>query len=184
VGKPMSNFATLFVCAVMAGSIQAQTGQVSAPFVRDTSRPFVYLRFDHVGTGIRRSDSEPSSRIWLHFENNCNIQVVLHAYGVPDGSLAGEVGVMDNVVPDPPMLTITSDKEPAIRNHRPQMPSGYVSEVSGIIRSRTGRIGTVQRSHNHLGAGDPGWHMEIPFWFATPKGNGPRDPGIGGEPII
>jgi hypothetical protein len=163
----------------MAVSIEAQTG-----FVRDANRPFVYLKFDHIGTGIRRSDGEPSSRIWLHFVNNCNVQVVLHAYGVPDGSPAGEVGVMDNVVVDPPMLTITSDKGPAIRHDRPQMPSGYVNEVSGVIRVEPGGSVLFSVPTNHLGAEDAGWHMEVPFWFAAPKGSGPRDPGIGGEPVM
>jgi hypothetical protein len=49
----------------------------------------------------------------------------------------GEVGVMDDVVLDPSMLTITSDSEPPGRG-RPdgepessKMPLGYQSEVSG-----------------------------------------------------
>jgi hypothetical protein len=92
MGKPISNIATLFALAVMAVSIQAQIGQAPASFVRDAKRPFVYLKFDHIGAGIRRSDGEPSSRIWLQFVNNRNVQVILHAYGVPDGSPAGEVG--------------------------------------------------------------------------------------------
>jgi hypothetical protein len=79
VGKLISTIATLFVCPVMAVSIQAQTGQAPAPFVRDANRPFVYLKFDPIGTGVRRSDHEPSSRIWLQLVNNCNVQVVLHA---------------------------------------------------------------------------------------------------------
>jgi hypothetical protein len=186
VGKPISSLATLFVCAVIAVSIQAQTGRAPAPFVRDANSPFVYLKFDHIGTGIRRSDDEPSSRIWLRFVNNCNVQIVLHAYGVPDKSPAGEVGIMDNVVPDPPMLTITSAKPviPAVEHHRSQMPSGYVGEVAGAIRVEAGESVLFSVPTNHLGAEDGGWHMEIPFWFATPKGNASRAPGTGGEPVM
>src|ERR1700733_517886 len=90
-------------------SVQAQTGQSPFPFVRDANRPFVYLKFDHVGTGVRRNDNEPPSRVWLQFVNNCNVPILLHAYGVPDGSPAGELGVMDDVVPNRAILTITAD---------------------------------------------------------------------------
>ena len=68
-------------------------------FVIDPNRPFVYLRFDHMGPGIRRSEGEPSSRIWLRLVNNCRVPIIVSTFGVPDGSPKGEIGVMDEVVP-------------------------------------------------------------------------------------
>jgi hypothetical protein len=91
---------------------------------------------------------------------------------------------MDNVVPDPPMLTITSDKDVNITVNRPHMPLGYVGEVSGAIRVEPGESVLFSVPANHLGAQGGGWHMEVPFWLATQKGNGSRDPDIGGEPVM
>ena len=205
VGKWISTIATLFICTVMIdGSIQAQPGQATSPFLREPNRPFVYLKFDHIGTGVQRRDNEPSSRIWLQFVNNRNVPILLHANGVPDGSLAGEVGVMDDVVPDRPlltMLTITSEEAlnmeakpeaptqgkpvgTVIDQRQQEMPSGYTAEVGSAVRVAPGQSVLFSVSTNHLGTKDGRWHMEVPFWFATPKGRGPRDPVIGGEPLM
>jgi hypothetical protein len=37
---------------------------------------------------------------------------------------------------------------------------------------------------NHPGTKHGAWHMEVPFWFGVPSGHGPRDPIIGGEPLM
>ncbi len=110
----------LTLCVVAPDALtQAQTAQDDGhTFLRDPANTFVFLKFDHLGTGVRRSESEPSTRIWLRFVNNTNIPIQLQAYGTPQGSLRGEVGVMDNVVLDPPMLTITSDIDPPARAKR------------------------------------------------------------------
>lgn len=201
-GRQAAATAALFIATTRASSTgQALAGQ-GLPFVRDANEPFVYLKFDHIGTGVRRSDDEPSFRIWFHFVNNCNVSIRLRAYGVPDGSAAHEVGVMDNVVPDPPVLTIVSSDDSqvaekydsAIRGkpvdigkghgQEGQMPSGYVSEVSGAISVSPGEAVLFSVPTNHVGSKVGHWHMEIPFWFATPTGHGLRDPFTGGEPVM
>ena len=95
----------LFSCAVAPDtSTQAQTANDNThSFVRDPDRPFVYLKFDHLGTGVRRSENEPPARIWLRFVNNCNTAIQLHTYRAPQGSLSDELGVTDNVVLNPSM---------------------------------------------------------------------------------
>lgn len=170
---------------------QAQTAHDDGhPFLRDPNSPFVYLKFDHLGTGVRRSESEPPTRIWLRFVNNSNISIQLQAYGAPEGSLKGEVGVMDDVVLDPPMLTIISDSDPpgrAKREGEPEsskMPVGYLDEDSGAVTVAPGDSILFSVPISHIGKRDCGWHMEIPFEFRVPRGHGSRDPLIGGEPIL
>jgi hypothetical protein len=184
--------ALVIATATASSAVQAQAGQAGLPFERDANQPFVYLKFDHVGTGVRRRDNEPSSRIWFHFVNNCNVSIRLRLYGAPDGSAAGEVGVMDNVVPDPPMLTIVSDGDSTTKmagvgtgqKKEVQMPSGYVDEVSGATSVLPGQSVLFSVPPNHVGTKEGGWHMEIPFWFATPMGHGSRDSLTGGEPVM
>ena len=202
-GKQIAASTALFISTIMASAtVQARAGQAGVPFVRNANQPFVYLKFDHIGTGVRRSNNEPSSRIWFQFVNNCNVSIRLRVYGVPEGRAADEVGVMDNVVPDPPMLTITSDAEVKVdakhdfaikgnaagvgmgRGQKGQMPSGYVAEVSGAISVLPGQSVLFSVPTNHIGTKDGRWHMEIPFSFATPKGHGSRDSATGGEPVM
>jgi hypothetical protein len=201
-GKLASPIWPLLICAtIWSASIEAQSGKSASSFVRDANRPFVYLKFDHIGTGIPRSDNEPHSRIWLQFINNCNVPILLHVSGVPDGSPAKEVGVMDDVVSDRPMLMITSDagsemkierefsdkvdSAPYVRRQQEhEMPSGYVDEVSSSITVEPGDSVLFSVPTNHVGTKEGHWHMEVPFWFATPKGHGPRDAVVGGEPVM
>ena len=70
-------------------------------FVIDENKPFVYVRFDHVGTGEQRSEDESTSRIWLRIVNNCRFPIVLRTTGVPDESPKEEVGVMYEVAANP-----------------------------------------------------------------------------------
>ena len=170
--------------------------------MRDQNRPFVYLKFDHIGVGVRRAAEEPSTRIWLKFVNNCNAPIRLRVYGVPDGSVTGEVGVMDDVVRNRPMLTITAGNSSPDVEHEssagndavrtteastPQtteMPSGYLSEVSGAVTVSPGGFVLFSVPTTHVGGRAKEWHMEIPFWFDVPKGRGPRDEVVGGEPVM
>lgn len=171
--------------------------------VRDPGKPFVYLKFDHIGPGVRRSENEPAARIWLRFVNNSNTSIQLRAYGTPEGSLTGEIGVMDDVVLDPPMLTITSDAPsinvetgPRTDNKPPgrakgtevpessKMPLGYQSEVSGSVTVAPGDSILFSVPISHVGTRNSGWHLEIPFKFVVPRTQGFRDPLIGGEPIL
>jgi len=201
--KPVS-FCVLFgFCIVGTPVLRSQTNKDFASFVRDANRPFVYLRFDHIASGMRRNEDEPALRVWLHFVNNSNVPIKLRVYGVPDGGLPGEVGVMDEVVVDPPMLMITADSaEPEVL-HQPasetrgsevkqtpnpppasRMPMGYSSEVSGAVTVGPGESTLFSVPIDHLGSRANAWHMEIPFSFRVPKGQGPRDSTIGGEPIM
>lgn len=196
-------WSVLFTLCILTPFLRSQTDREGITLVRDANRPFVYLRFDHIAQGKQRNEYEPALRVWLHFVNNSNVPIKLRAYGLADGLVPGEVGVMDDVVMDLPMLTITSgNPEPEVLNQpisetpdaqantesgtlsAGRMPSGYTSEVAGVTRVAPGESVMFSVPVDHLGSRSNGWHMEIPFWFSVPEGRGPRDPIIGGEPIM
>ncbi len=181
------------VLFITAGTrLQAQKGSQTKEFLIDPSRPYVYLRFDHLGPGIRRDESESPSRIWLLLTNNCRVPIIVSTYGVPEGSPKDEQGVMDEVVPNPEVGPIplfgtgpqaqtptSQGKESATENRAAEVPRGYMSEVGSFQSIPSGRATLFSVPINHVGKQ---WHLEIPFSFDLPRGKGFRDPSVGGEP--
>lgn len=175
-----------------------QTADTVSSFVIDPNRPYVYLRFDHVGVGIRRNEGEPTSRIWLRLVNNCRVPITVSSFGVPDGSPEGETGVMDEVVPvivsgipvgvripettlPPPLGPATPEQRPPTSAKADEMPSGYMSEVRSSESIQPSEDVLFSVPTNHV---SKRWYFEIPFHFDLPIGKGPRDENIGGEPRV
>lgn len=156
-------------------------------FVIDENRAYIYLLFDHVGTGIRMSEDEPTGRVWFRFVNNCNIGIALRTFGLPEGSLKDEVGLIHNVVKDAPQLRVRSDidNDPPVLNAQPElrqetnMPTGYNVELSSKVMVQPGRSLLFSVPVTHL---SKSWHIEIPYTFDVPPGKGPRPPIVGGQP--
>ena len=199
----------LTIAIVASGAIVPsfpQQRQSSSKFVIDTNREFVYLKFDHLGKGIKRWDFEPEMRIWLRFVYNCNVPILLRAYSIPDGSPREEIGVMDQVVMDPPpfLQVVTDEDEPGPKawtsldpadlpaqtspvsklqaDVKPATPPrGYWFEVGSELAVRPGKEILFSIPVNQLGKK---WHVEIPFEFEVPEGKIPRDPSIGGLPVM
>lgn len=181
---------TMLLLSLFVSAWSQSRSQASAPlprFVIDENRPYVYLRFDQLGTGARFSDDEPPKRVWFRFVNNCHVGIVLRAFGVPEGSRKDEIGVMHDVVKDapqfrvhgidndpPPLNTQTSEPSPEAR-----MPMGYDFEVSSPESIPPGKSVLFSVPVTHLGKS---WHIEIPYKFDVPSGKGPRQPIVGGEP--
>jgi hypothetical protein len=63
---PRLRVLAVFSLAVSLGfassQLQAQKDEGGNSFVIDPNRPYVYLKFDHIGKGIQRWESEPTSR--------------------------------------------------------------------------------------------------------------------------
>ena len=174
-----------FTIAILACGIiipaGSQTTKASTSFAIDANRQFVYLKFDHLGKGIKRWDSEPDLRIWLRFVNNSYFPIDLRTYGVPDGIPREEVGIMDIVAENPPMrIVITSDLDakPKASVEPERMPADYWFEVGSQMTLQPGKEVLFSIPANHLGKS---WHMEIPFSFMNAGGKFPRDPSTGGE---
>jgi hypothetical protein len=134
-------------------------------FVIDQSKPYVYLRFDHIGPRKPVRNGEDNVGLWLRVVNNCRIPIVLRSFSMPQG-IPG-VGLMDQVVENEPMLQVYSTPEGGQTIQRREglrkskhKPEGYVSETSGIIRIQPGTDTLFSVPLNHV---DDDWHMRIEF---------------------
>jgi hypothetical protein len=179
-------FAMVLLSVSAWSQLKNQTSAPPIPFVIDQNRPYVYLRFDHMGAGERFSDDEPPKRVWFQFVNNCGVAVVLRTFGVPEGSPKDEVGVMHDVVKDVAKFGVIHVNDPSELNrgssnlHRKEkMPTGYDSDVSSSASIPPGQSVLFSVPVTHLGKS---WHIEIPYKFDLPSGRGPRQPTVGGEP--
>lgn len=120
-------------------------------FVIDQSKPYVYLKFDHIGPRKPVQDGEGNTGIWLRVVNNCSIPIVFASFVMPKGNPG--VGLMDEVVDTDPILQIfNSAEEEKEYRHREQLrklrqkPLGYTFETAGVVRVSTRREFSVQRA--------------------------------------
>jgi hypothetical protein len=189
----MARTCVIFTMVLLSPFLSAcgqSTSQASGlpRFVIDENRAYVYLRFDHVGKGVKFSEDEPTQRVWLRFVNNCRVGVVLRTFGPPEGSLKDEVGLMHHVVkdvqfrihevePEPPAINATGT-EP---KQSATMPGGYYFDLGSAEIIPPGKSLLFSVPVSHL---SKSWHMEIPYKFDLPPGKGPRPETIGGEPSM
>jgi hypothetical protein len=140
-------------------------------FVIDQSKPYVYLKFDHIGTRKPVRNGEGDIGLWLRVVNNCRISIVLRSFSMPPG-ISG-VGLMDQVVENEPMLQTysTPDEGQAIQRREDlrklkHKPEGYMSETSGVVRIQPGTYTLFSVPLNHV---DDDWHMRIEFTLDLDK---------------
>jgi hypothetical protein len=189
--------AFLIVLCVVVTPLLSRSTKPPNKFLVDVNRPFVYLKFDHIGPGAPRSEDEPTFRIWVRLTNNCLIPITVRANGVPDESPKDEVGVQYDVVPNPKprgsaWLSLPSsatgksegDKSRDQKDEQEKeqdVPRGYIFHVASLITIDPGEEILISLPVNHLSRN---WHIEIPFDFELPQGKGSRDPLNGGEPVM
>ena len=159
-------------------------------FVIDPNHQYVYLKFDHIGPGIRRDGHESATRVWVRLMNNCNVPIVVGENGTPDGSPKDERQIMYKVVPTiMPNLIFSSnlpgggskEDRPKLANEATEkIPRGYMEEVGSteIVAPGEGILFSIPL--NHLV--EKRWHVEIPYTFDLPRGKGSHDDNAGGEP--
>ena len=75
-------------------------------FIIDQSKPYVYLKFDHIGPRKPVQNGEGNMGLWLRVVNNCRIPIVFMSFNMPTGEPG--VGLMDEVVKNEPMIQIFS----------------------------------------------------------------------------
>jgi hypothetical protein len=183
--------ASLFVLLLCSACpvLQAQTSE--RDFVIDTNRPYAYVKFDHIGKGVKRSDEEPDLRIWLRLTNNCRLPITVRTFEVPDGGLEDEQGVMDMIVAiEPPRGPVfigtradgtVMGPEPFVKATPDELPHDYWFEVGSAQAIEPGTDLLFSVPINHVG---PRWSFEIPFEFEGVNGKYPRDPTVSGFPRI
>jgi hypothetical protein len=186
-------FALVFLVLIAAslGRTQAQpgNGNLAEQFIFNRERSFIYLQFDHIGKGTPFSENEPAFRIWFRLVNNCRVPIVIRTFGAPDGSPAGEVGLLHDVVPNPPMngvsggIILESGASSELAENRvaaAPMPDGYDADVSSTATLQASESLLFSIPVNHLSGK---WHIEIPFRFDLPHRRPSHyEANIGGQP--
>ena len=69
----------------------------SEQFVIDVSKPYAYLKFDHIGDRKPVNDWESSKGLWLRLVNNSSLPIKINVFGL--GSNDPGVGVNFETVP-------------------------------------------------------------------------------------
>jgi hypothetical protein len=152
----------LFLCFGMNAVAQDKGAQ---SFVLDQTKPYVYLRFDHIGPRKPLRTGEDGTGIWLRVVNNCRLPIAFASFSVPAGG-AG-VGLMDEVVEAEPMMQIYSTPEEGREIQKREKiqklkhkPEGYWSETAGVVRVQPGEDILFSVPRNHV---DDDWYMRVKF---------------------
>ncbi len=159
----MRRLSVLFLL-FLAVNLFAQNSGVEN-LVIDQSKPYVYLKFDHIGPRKPIQSGESRTGLWLRVVNNSRIPIVFASLSVPTGELG--VGLMDEVIEIEPTLQISSspgdEREIQRREKRRRSkhrPAGYTSEIAGILRMPPGTDILFSVPLNHV---DDDWYMRVKF---------------------
>ena len=164
-----SSHSSVLLVSILAVSLcfggpqpQSQKGRTASSFAIDPNRPYAYIKFDHIGDGLQRWESEPTSRIWLRLTNNCRLPITVSTYGVPDGSPKDEQGVMDMIVAIEPLwgmpgYGILRDGTMQPKNPKPlakarpdELPHDYWFEVGSFQSIQPGKALLFSVPINHV----------------------------------
>jgi hypothetical protein len=147
----------LLALALLAGAPTAQ--QESQSFVRDASKPYVYIKFDHTGPREPLSPDEPTSGLWLRLVNNCRVPIIIGIFNPGTGDPG--IGLFDNIIPIRPRMVPGRLAEPKQgAKPREALPAGYSSEVFSTTTIEPGSDILFSVPVNHVSAW---WHMQIVF---------------------
>jgi hypothetical protein len=162
----MKNLALAIMLLFGASALSQEKSPLD--FVLDHSKPYVYLKFDHIGPRKPHQDGEVSTGLWLRVVNNCRIPIVFRASGGLPGDIEEPV-LEDEVVEEEPLLQIVAS-DPEIEGYRKdeelrqerlkQKPHGYSSEVSGVVTVQPGKELLFSFPVNHV---DEYWYLRVKF---------------------
>jgi len=136
-------------------------------FVIDPSKPYVYLKFDHIGPRKPHQDGEINTGLWLKVVNNCRIPILFRASGGLPGDI--ETTLEDEVIEVEPIMQIFSsdqvmkDYESDLQWRKERLkhkPEGYSFEVSGVARVLSGKEILISFPLNHV---DKYWYLRVKF---------------------
>lgn len=169
--KRVSVFFFLFVAT-------ASSQNTVQNFVIDQSKPYVYLKFDHIGPREPIESGEGNIGLWLRVVNNCRIPIVFQGFDMPSG--VPGVGLLDEVVDNEPVLQIYSTPEEGREIQRKEKlrkskhkPDGYRSETAGVFSVQPGTDILFSVPLNHVG---DGWYMRVKFALDLDKSSASLGP--------
>jgi hypothetical protein len=94
------------------------------PFTLDTSKPYVYIKFDHIGNRMPSNEGEEPKGLWLRLVNNSKLSITLSTFDLGTG--VPGVGLNYLVVPAGGVHA-PDEKE------RTQIPTGYNFHVGTAV---------------------------------------------------
>lgn len=182
-------------------------------FVIEPNKPFVYMKFDHMGQGVPFAEGEPVLRVWFRLVNNCRVPITVRTFGPPDGSPREETGVMYDIVATAESGSIGIGREVTpiaspVDGNLAVEGQGATPNRQELARQEAKRNSELEAEKMPVGYSSdvssatnivPGgallfsvpanhfnthWHIEIPFEFVLAKGTGPRHEEVGGEPVM
>jgi hypothetical protein len=170
--------------------------QLSEKFLIDQSKPFAYIKFDHVADRKQPSPNESPKGLWLRLVNNCRLPIAVTANGPEPGEpgVTIEYDVIQDFIsgfsglrfPDPSSSSASTQIE-AIPVESTEPPNGYSIEVGSIliIPPKGDLLFSVPlnavsecRHINGPKAFSPCWHLQGPFHFQLAKARTVESPKI------
>ena len=123
----------------------------------DLSKPYVYIRFDHLGDRKPVNDLESTKGLWLRLVNNCRLPIEVSVLGLG----TGDPGVALNFEVVPNSGFSAPDPE-----QRKKMPSGYAADIGTLV--------TIPPKGDLLfsvpaESVTEHWFIQVRFQFALPK---------------
>jgi hypothetical protein len=157
----------LFLLA--SSMVQTTQGNANA-FVLDSTKPYVYIAFDHAGSRAPIFAGESPEGLWLRFVNNCRLPVVIGTFDPGTGEKG--IGVLYDVVAIPSsgsggIPSLPGDKERA----REQAPEGYSSTASAYstMTVAPGKSVLFSIPKNHLARN---WFIRVQFTLDVGEARG------------
>ncbi len=161
--------------ALLVSAISLGAQDVMQKFVINPDKPYVYLKFDHIGKRKPLNRHEPDTGLWLRMENNCKVPIIVQVFDPGTGDPG--VGVYDEVIPldlnAPPLgRGIRPGEKPFPETPQERPPKGYSPQE--IVNTET-----IDPQHdllfsvpiNHVGHS---WYFQVQFFLGSEYGYGPR----------
>lgn len=137
--------------------------KASMPFLLDSSKPYVYLAFDHAGDRTPIYPGEDKKGIWFKFVNNCRIPVAIKTFDPGNGDPG--IGLQHEVIPIPTasfggILSSTDKSDRGQGRAELKPPAGYSADLATLKRVEPGESVLFSVPLNHL---SPQWYLRVEF---------------------
>jgi hypothetical protein len=140
----------------------------SKDFLIDSSKPYVYIAYDHIGPRKPQRQGEDTTGLWLRIVNNCRIPIAIRNFGVNTGDPG--IGVLYDVVPRPPEITVEGNAGIEIgeseKRVKPSPPEGYSAEVASVNQIAPGENMLFSVPKNHVSRD---WFIRVKVWLAVSR---------------
>jgi len=150
-------FAVVSATMSWAASMPAMAQISSNNFEIDDTKPYAYIKFDHLGERKPVNDRESKKGLWLRLVNNCRLPISIDVLDPGTGDPGGIVNF--EVVPVPGLNAPDAEQ-------RKKMPSGYAADFGTEV--------TIPPTGNFLfsvpaESVTKQWYIQVRFDFVFPK---------------